>query len=259
MPLDQGIHPLQYPLQILVNHTKCKNRCDSLLTRDGASYRQRYPMAHYHQIWTPKANPVEAPITHWTDEVGKYVRAHMSHFKMVGIAVAVFVVLYGLSRGYQQFRESAATQLFIQSASQDLVPPRSVLETVSEKYPRTAAGKYADWLLATQHYQEGKFTEAAQYYNRLAERTSTHKLYHLISASGAAYAEENLGNYTLAAEIFTRLSKIDDNPFADQDLLNAGRNQRLAGHPDLAKQLLESSKDPAAATQLLSLEAGLAP
>ncbi len=216
-------------------------------------------MAQYHQIWTPKINPVEAPIAHWTDDAGRWLRAHMSHFKVVGITAAIFLIAFGLTRGYQQFRESAATQLFIQSASNDMVPPRSVLETVSTKYPRTAAGKYADWLLATQYYQEGKFTEASQFYGRLAERTPTHKLYHLLSSEGEAFAQENLGNYAKAAEIFTRLSKIDDNPFAEQDLLNAGRNQRLAGHPELARRLLESSKAPEAATQLLSLETGLTP
>lgn len=216
-------------------------------------------MAQYHQVWTPKANPVETPMTHWTDELWKWARAHMPHFKMVGITLAIFLIAFGLVRGYQQFRESAATQLFIQSASNDMVPDRSVLETVSTKYPRTAAGKYADWLLATQYYQEGGYAEAAQHYGRLAERTSPHKLYHLISSEGEAYAQENLGEYGKAAELFIRLSKIKDNPFADQDLLNASRNQRLAGHPDLAKQLLESSKTPIAATQLLSLEAGLTP
>lgn len=216
-------------------------------------------MAQYHQVWTPKANPVETPITHWTDEAGKWIRAHTPHFKMVGITVAIFLVAYSLTKGYQQFRESAATQMFIQSASNDMVPSQSVLETVSTKYPRTAAGKYADWLLATQYYQEGKFSEAAQHYSRLAERTSTHKLYHLISAEGEAYSQENLGDYAKAAELFTQLSKVSDNPFADQDMLNASRNQRLAGHPDLAKQLLESSKAPRAVTQLLSLEAGLTP
>lgn len=216
-------------------------------------------MAHYHQVWTPKSNPVETPITHWTDEIGKWARAHMPHFRMVGITVAIFLVAYGLTKGYQQFRESAATQLFIQSASNEMIPPMSVLETVSTKYPRTAAGKYADWLLATQYYQEDNFPEAAKHYSRLAERTSTHKLYHLISAEGAAYSQENLGEYVNAAELFTRLSKISDNPFAEQDLLNASRNQRLAGNADLAKQLLESSKASSAATQLLSLEAGLTP
>lgn len=216
-------------------------------------------MAQYHQVWTPKANTAETPITHWTDEIGKWVRAHTPHFKMIGITAAIFLVAFGLTKGYQQFRESAATQLFIQSASNEMVPPQAVLETVSTKYPRTAAGKYADWLLATQYYQEGKFADAAKYYNRLAERTSTHKLYHIISAEGEAYAQENLGEYPKAAELFTKLSKISDSPFAEQDLLNASRNQRLAGQSDLAKQLLGSSKTSSAATQLLSLEAGLIP
>lgn len=216
-------------------------------------------MAHYHQVWTPKAHPVETPMAHWSDTAWKWVRAHLPHFKLVGITLAVFLIAFGLTRGYQQFRESAATQMFIQSASNDMVPSRSVLEVVSSKYPRTAAGKYADWLLATQYYQEGRFAEASQYYSRLAERTSTHKLYHFIAAEGEAYAQENLGDYAKAAELFTRLSKNSDNPFADQDLLNASRNQRLAGHLDQAKQLLESSKSPMAATQLLSLETGLTP
>lgn len=198
-------------------------------------------------------------MTHWTDELGKWMRAHMAQFKLLGISAAIFLVAFGLTKGYQQFRESAATQLFIQSASNDAIPPRSILETVSSKYPRTAAGKYADWLLATQYYQEGKFADAAQHYKSLAERTSTHRLYHFISSEGDAYAQENLGEYAKAAEQFTTLSKISDNPFAEQDLLNAVRNLRLAGQPDLANQLLESSKAPAAAMQLLSLKAGLIP
>lgn len=216
-------------------------------------------MAQYHQVWTPKARQMETPITHWTDAVGKWVRAHMPHFKVVCIAAMVFAVAYGLTKGYQQFRESAATQLFVQSATNDTAPPMSVLEAVSSKYPRTAAGKYADWLLATQYYQEGQFVEATKHYSSLAERTSTHKLYHLISTEGEAYAQENLGDYAKAAELFTRLSKLSDNPFADQDLLNASRNQRLAGNAELAKQLLAASKVSSAATQLLSLEAGLTP
>lgn len=216
-------------------------------------------MAQYHQVWTPKARPVVTPMTHWTDVVGKWMRDHMPHLKMVGVTLAIFLTIYGLTKGYQQFRESAATQLFIQSASNEMIPPQAVLETVSTKYPRTAAGKYADWLLATQYYQEGQFADAAKHYASLAERTSTHKLYHLISAEGEAYAQENQGEYAKAAELFTRLSKISDNPFSEQDLLNASRNQRLAGNVDLAKQLLETSKVSSAATQLLSLEAGLTP
>lgn len=216
-------------------------------------------MAHYHQVWSPKSHDTEAPIAHWTDVAWHWLRAHMPHFKMIAITVSIFLVVYGIVKGYSHFRESAATQLFIQSATNESSPPRSVLETVADKYPRTAAGKYADWLLATQYYQEGNYKEAVKYYERLAERTSAHRLYHLISSEGKAYALELQGDYTQAAEIFTRLSKIEENPFAEQDLINAARNQVLAGHKEVAKQLLETAKAPAAATQILAMETGLIP
>lgn len=216
-------------------------------------------MAHYHHVWSPKQHTTEAPIVHWTDVAWQWVRAHMPHFKVIAIALSVFLVSYGIVKGYGQFRESAATQLFIQSATNESSPPRSVLEAVADKYPRTAAGKYADWLLATQYYQEGNYKEAVKYYERLAERTSTHRLYHLISSEGKAYSLELEGDYTQAAEIFTRLSKIEENPFAEQDLINAARNQALAGHKEVAKQLLETSKAPAAATQILAMETGFIP
>ncbi len=216
-------------------------------------------MAQYHQVWSPKPHVTETPLAHWTDVAWQWVRAHLPHFKMVATTTAIILVIFGVARGYSHFRENAATQLFVQSATNDTTPPRSVLETVAIKYPRTAAGKYADWLLATQYYQEGNFPEATKYYDRLAERTSTHRLYYFISLEGSAYALERQGDYAKAAEIFTRVSKISENPFAEQDLLNAARNEWLAGHKDVAQQLLASSKAPAAATQLLVMETGLVP
>lgn len=216
-------------------------------------------MAQYHQVWSPKPHVTETVITHWTDLAWRWIRTHMPHFKMICVTAAIVLVIFGMARGYTQFRENAATQLFIQSATNEAIPPRSVLEAVAEKYPRTAAGKYADWLLATQYYQEGKFAEAVKYYERLAERTPTHRLYHVISSEGEAYAFERQGEYAKAAVLFTQVAKISENPFADQDLINAARNEYLAGNKDAAKQLLESSKTPAAATQLLVMETGLVP
>ncbi|PIR20492.1 MAG: hypothetical protein COV45_05445 [Deltaproteobacteria bacterium CG11_big_fil_rev_8_21_14_0_20_47_16] len=216
-------------------------------------------MAHYHQVWHPKSHDVETEITHWTHNVWRWVRSHLPHLKMVGIAVTLFLVLYGIMKGYTNFRESAATQLFVQSATNDSIPPRSVLETVAQKYPRTAAGKYADWLLATQYYHDNSFAEAATTYQRLAERNSVHHLYHLIAAEGEAYSQEQQKDYASAAQVFSKLARIDGNPFSNQDILNAARNEWLAGHKDAAEALLKTSQSPQAATIKLALEVGLLP
>lgn len=216
-------------------------------------------MAHYHQVWNPQRHETEAPLVHWTEVAWHWVRRHLPHLKVIGVTLAVFLVAWGIIRGYGSFTESAASQLFSQSLGSDGLPPQSVLETVAQKYPRTATGKYADWLLATQYYQDGKFSEAAGAYQRLAERSPVHKLYHVIAAEGGAYAQEQLGQFTKAAEQFSRLSKLSDNPFAEQDLLNAARNEWLAGRKDVALQLLASTQSPAAAAMKLSLESGLAP
>lgn len=185
-------------------------------------------MAHYHQVWSPKSRTILTPVAHWAAPVGKWLRAHLPHLRMIGITVAVVAILFGIMRGYTHFRESAALQLFDQSAATDAVPPKTVLETVSAKYPRTAIGKYADFLLATQYYQDGNFAEAGKGYARLAEHNPESRLYHLIAADGEGYSEELQGHYAKAEEIFNRLAKIKDNPFAGQATQNAARNQKLA-------------------------------
>lgn len=185
-------------------------------------------MAHYHQVWSPKSHTVAAPIAHWAEPIWKWLCAHLPHLRMIGISVAIVAILFGIMRGYTHFRESAALQLFDQFAATDAVPPKSVLETVSAKYPRTAIGKYADFLLATQYYQESRFDEAGKLYARLAEHNPESRLYHLIAADGEGYSEELQGHYAKAVEIFNRLAKIKDNPFAEQATQNAARNQKLA-------------------------------
>lgn len=217
-------------------------------------------MAKYHQVWHPRVTQSEREIAHWTQPVQQWLRAHRPHLMTTLTAIVVVVLAWALVLGFRNFRESAANQLFVQSTTNDTVPPRSVLETVAEKYPRTAAGKYADWLLASQYYQENKFAEAATYYNRLSERTSPHQIYHIIATEGEAYAKENSGDYAAAAKLFAHLAKISDSPLASQDLLNAARNEFLAGHKDEALKLLDSAADNKdAQTMRLALALGLMP
>lgn len=188
-------------------------------------------MAHYHQVWTSKPRTVVMPVVHWTEPAWRWIRAHLPHLRLIGIMGVVVAILFGIMRGYTHFRESAAQQVLNQSAISETLPPKSTLEDVSRKYPHTAAGKYATWLLATQDYQEGNFTEAAERYTRLAERTNTHSLYYILATDGEAYAQELQGNYAKAEEIFGCLAKMTDNPFADQAAQNAERNKTLAAGP----------------------------
>lgn len=216
-------------------------------------------MAHYHQVWSPKPRTVVMPVEHWTEPAWRWLRAHLPHLRLIGIMVVVVSILFGIMRGYTHFRESAAQQVLNQSAATEPLPPKSALESVSRKYPHTAAGKYATWLLATQDYQEGNFAEAGALYTRLSERSSPHSLYYMMATEGEGYAQELQGNYTKAAEIFVQLAKRKGSPFVEQDRLNAVRNLRLAGQVDQALALLQAVDDPAAITQRLALGAGLLP
>lgn len=212
-------------------------------------------MSKYHQMWHPKAATGSPEFVHWTHDAWHWVRTHMAQIRLASIAILLFVVAWALVRGYSNFRESAASQIFVQSLGSDAVPSKSVLETVANKYPRTAAGKYADWLLATQFYQENNLAEAGKIYQRLAERTSPHRLYHVLAMEGEGYAEELQGNHTAAAGIFTQLSRNASNPFASQDLLNAARNEWRAGRQNEARALLKSASNPDATQYLLALDA----
>lgn len=229
------------------------------MTKNESSASYAAPMAHYHQVWSPKSHVIDTPVTHWTDHAWHWLRAHLPHMRVIGIGLAVFAVTFGITRGYHHFRESAAMQLLAAAAPNDAASLKSVLETVSQKYPRTASGKYAEWFLGTQYYQDGNFAEATRMYQQLAEHSAVHGLYYAVASEGEAYALERQGEYAKAVELFTRLAKRPDNPFADQDLLNAARNERLAGNRDKAEALLKSSKSPTAALQLLALEIGLHP